>query len=1622
MTTPGQPVNSANDVVSNYPWMAQREPALTAEAIKSGDPAVAGTLAATSHVQGTWDAVQKHQDTYNSQSLWASAIGDVKNVLGAVIKTAGKIPAMSTIMNWSNKGMQEMQKDFKFINAVYHDHGVGPGLLATLGVVGGGVAGSFVGPEGSVAGAALGASLGADIMGFGERQLLGTLVPNYKDSYDKSNDPNYIANPGAVVTNFIGKVPGFQSLQDAQHGWGQTVSGAVDIAFDFKTDPLMLLGKIGSITKNGGFVRQATKLGADGKEILDPVTGKPEYLWQKVNGKLQPEITSTMKWAQQSPAVINFLKSSAGVTTDTAGMLDAYRAGKESWVKQIPRLLNPIGSNNAAFARAVDTAVSVKNGFEIQRLFPASGFTELMANELAKAKDASSFIKTLGDVAYSKEIDNLGETVGANSKLTLPTMTLGRARANEWIAKNRQKVGDTSFNEERNLLLPKKVAVKDNDGNILVDEATGKQRSQMLAGGLYSVVDGKWQISNAFAGKIRTYTNYKALTINDKTLVQSGKELKFTNQDAGQAMLSQFLYTMPYKVAVEHVAKILTAKTTAKQVDYYSAAVKEAIKAGGIADYHPFFERVMSQAQRSAKGREGTPGLYGNTVKGGPLGPTEMQPSTNINGKVTKVNDPISVAMVEHQHGTNGIIDYKALRTEIRNANAYNKLYIKGDDYATRYTEKIFAPLVLFTTGFGIRVASNEALHQVMRHGLGQYIQSAVASNARRYNVSEAMIKHMEHKLTESITPEDAKALTDGSDGIVKSNAVTKFLADFDNHIKGLTAAEKELSIKGVLSAAKANVKPFGYVSSKMAPYIAKDKLQVIADFQDLMSGQALPPLASAAHDARYNHAYEDEAHQMIQSVGSPTVPGQNIMGLFGGTEANYHNYLALNLTKDRWELTSQDIAKDFLNLSTKKGWSDLTNDQKWQKVTTLHTKRIEDPTTYSEQRPYSVGMREGVPASFAGNQVERIRGMVEGPDGFINTKSLNNIAKQKITMADDLKKIPISSSPLKVVGKINQPTMSNLLERMTDGGHRLIISPMIDYISREPIFNHYLYENYRNFDSMVEKGLLTRDDALRMAGQNAVKQMIPLIHNPALRSQVAVLHRAALPFYFAQEQAMKRVGRLITNNPQAFRDFQMINQGINNPGFVHTDANGTKYIVYPIMGEWGNAIARAANALGFSQFSGMPTSVTGSMQSLVSVLPELKLPGVGTHVNMLLTNLSQTFPDFYALNRVANVATGANPLDPNSKGFTTNGIIDAIIPNSMMRDIWNGLNANEQENTVHNAILSSMAAAYYHGYLDNYAQMTPSQQMAVLDKIKMNARTNLIVKGLFSFLLPLAPSVSNDVYNKDLQSLRSEFLNLTLPTSQGGKGMKLPEATAHFMAEHGSHAVSYTVARTNSGAGGAYIPLANSSVTWLKDNKDLMASDHAMGAAYLVPQITDGKNALLVEAQLLADHLRGQQTPTQFMDAINIAKGWTDIAPELKAYEAATLESRASGNRHQTSINIAAWNQVTLDYGKSNPIWYADYKNTDRKLNADKALADLQTIRSMGKLGTSVQSKGIADLLDSYADYHGQLEQNKIQGTLRVTPLYSQIKNQWYDYLMQQAIDTPELANVINGVFKRVV
>mgnify|MGYP006266984335 CR=1 FL=1 len=1579
---------TANDLVNHNPGFVTRNPDLAAAGIASGNTDTFNTLAISSHMSDSAQAFDKHQQTYNSTGWWNTILKDVKDIPAAIGNGLNNIPvagkAVSTVLGWASKPLQEIQKDYKFIHSLYADHGVGAGLLGTLGVLAGGVIGTVAGP----AGTALGAELGAAAT----RNILGRVIPNYQDSFKNSNDPNYQVSFGRDLANIVGDIPGLRAVKNTNTGFGQIVSGIADAAFDFEGDPLASTGKFYTKMRRGDYIAATT-------DAESKVTS----------------IHSTLPIGSSMPGVKAFFEANSSVVHTPeqidAAMASPLQAGLRNAVKDIASIKNPV-------------EIGLRYGYNL-------GWSRNFMDSLAKAEKPEEVVQVMKQALYSANLAD--EATAPLADLRLPSRTLGKMLSDKIGANAIRNSAQTStINEERNLLLPKRTAVTepvyDENGNQTFNqigqpetriktqqvtrpngEIANETVWKLTKPAILSPNAGDWL--NAISAKVRTFTGRRALSYDSLDKKLSSTQYQLDDPNLGQTLYDVASYAMPHKVALEWAAHILTANE-GDMLSRIHVMHQEVLKARGLADSQA--AKILGQAKDALGASDINQGVYGYDNLGNELGAMDLKPEYG--------GGQANMGVVDGHAYQGAMLDLKAIKNAFRDSKAYGSLYNKTDDFFTKYTNVIFAPLALLSPAFGLRVAAGEAMHQVMRRGLPNYLSAVLANtlvrlDSRYHNEHLDAVAQSQPKTNlDAIEKEQAT----GKEQIITNNEITDALAEKENMAKRIWQASgsKQAWNDAVATGAKvknAALLPFGwvanqYLKSNLIPYTVKQYVEHMSGLRERLGlDGGVTPGISGGHGNKADLHHDEVFDMYAKTRGHGSRPSENLAALTE-LDPHYHYYLAKNISMGAKTEAIRDIAKDYLAMDKTPAWKNLSEDEKFAQLAVMHSERIANPEMYTKSRQIMRAYDRADPEQFANTQTKWLRGIVQGNDGTINKVALNRISSNLPMTSDELEKMPLNSLPIKVLGVRHMPTISDGLRRAENAGFRTFVTPIIDYVSRQPLFGNFYVRRRIVNQNLVDKGLLSEEEADKLSANQATREMIPAIHSPQIRSQFAVLHRNLFPFYFAQEQAMRRVGRLIRTNPAAFRDFQMIQQGMNNPGFVHTDANNQKYVVYPLLGEFGNSIVRGMNALGVKQFTGLPESITGSTSSLLTVLPEVKVPSVGPFANIAITELAHKFP---WLDKASGIATG---------GYPSSNWMDTIIPNSTVRDIFNGMIMDDRENTVYNSKLSAIAAAYYHGDLpDNFTSLPPEQQATVMDKIENNAKSNLFIKGLMAFFLPLAPNVSNDYYNKDLQTLRSEYLKLLSTTNPStGKNYTLAEATDKFISEHGDHAVSYTVSHTKSGVGGAYLPLADSTLSWIKNNQSILNNPaYANAAPFLIPQVGQGSDALQVEKKLLTMHYRARQTPADFMNSLYIQKGWQDLGDAYKQYQTDMQQARTSGNRIVMYQITQAWKTVSDQYGQSNPIWYADYNNPTRIDYAQNAVKQFQTMKDKGLLSASPQGQAISDIMDSYKQYHQDLLATVVNG--RNTPQHSMVQDMWYTYLQNLETANPQLTSVINSVFRRV-
>ena len=1539
-----QIANVMSTIAGSDPSFAAGRPSLALDAAQSQNPdQTATTLAHASAVQNAQDATQTQ--------------GSQPGVTGWISDHLGHGP-VGTALSWLGKPLQEISDDYKFLHAVYTQYGPGAGILATLGVAGGGVAGFF-------AGAPL---LGAEGAIFAERRLLGNSI--WQNAYKLSMDPNYNVSMGRDLANVLG------ANGQTDSGWGRVVSGIGDTAFDFAADPLIGAARFASAAKMGLSLQVAKDEAGNVVHVLDST------------GKSVPIITSKIPLAAHSPGFNQYLQS-ASLRVFSPDQVDAVFHG------------NPLSGATRTYHAALKNLAGM-DAAGVAIAYPGLSEAAPLIGKANTIEDVHELIKRS---LWSADNINL-----INGPAMLPSRTLlgGRAQVIRDAVTN---WGDDAKANQANWFIPKRSINPDTQEKQLLLPAT-------LA----------WKnVPSAAAKTVRTWTGKRPFYITADNSEVATHTFDLKDPAAYNSVYQMFRFGMGDEMAREHLAAYINAPTLSMRRALIDSGQIETLKKMGLPNDPQLLADVVDGMKKSANGWSmgGPHRAYGFGFETG--------------DKVSMVDHPgvgtSPAALKPFQDDTSATyLDFFAAQRAIRGLHNFSGVMGALDDGVRKhFIESIFKPAALLSGGFALRISASEVLQSMMRYGTVNTLRATVASAAA----------HMGVKL---LPGEDEHILAAMSQSLAHGSELPKLPPPTPEDIRAVLAhAETPASVDPITgqvpeSLAKANsygervMSKLGDSALKLSNTIDPKRARIAAELIVRGQGHIGTGAVLTGHGGGYGDVDPFEiAQQTMQTEGTraQALKGQRYSRgqLSWQSSGNFNEYTPDNAAFNTYWKTNVDKAsrdqQSKLILGDVLTHMELGKsvDEAWRVAVDKDAARIAG-RAYDPSRPRNFGdkltgkddvyskwrtdmSRTQVQDSHthAFNVADDLRNTVTGRDGTFHRELAQNILNGVKTPMSKFDEIGSTLRPKAQIGpEWVAYNGGNIYKRFVQAGYAKLLDPVINHLSRNPLMLLATEREMKSLDWAVQAGMMDHERAMSIAIQRATHAILPQIHNVANRSQMALMATNLFPFWFAQEQAYRRVGRLAGENPAALRYYQMIENGLSTPGFLRKDSSGNSYLTIPFVGAWGQAAANAASALGVPLVSGLPMDVSGNLASLKSVLPESNLPGVSPLVAIAANELASLVPE---MGQNLGVVVGDQNIGAS--------MLDQLIPNSAVRTFLKGVTMPEMDRGVQVATANALAAAYYHGQFPP-PDATAQERQAFADRIKNNARSGIFLKAVLGIFSPISPQVAITD-----PGFRDEFNALVKKTGDYAKAIDL------FTASHGDKAISYTIAQ--SAPTNAKIPYTNEAINWVNANQALISGKYGIGAAYLVPQGGVNGDTQAISDELLKMHLRERRTPQEFMDAVYIAAGNNMIDPGRRTHEA-NLASFA-GDSQKTSDENAAWSKYIQQLRLGNPLWYDNYTSDARRTNALRAVSNLLAVFQDNKDGSLVneaepQVQGVKTLLQAFVNHsqlQAQLHQAGAPGSV------SAERVNWTDYLdsisgytksdgTKVAGSNPEMATVIRSVF----
>lgn len=509
------------------------------------------------------------------------------------------------------------------------------------------------------------------------------------------------------------------------------------------------------------------------------------------------------------------------------------------------------------------------------------------------------------------------------------------------------------------------------------------------------------------------------------------------------------------------------------------------------------------------------------------------------------------------------------------------------------------------------------------------------------------------------------------------------------------------------------------------------------------------------------------------------------------------------------------------------------------------------------------------------------------------------------------------------------------------------------------------------------------------IAMKGAINDTIPWVDDHRIRSQFQQHGRNLYPFWFAQENFIKRTMANVYRDPAALRKAEIMLQGLHTTGMVAQNQFGEDVFNIPGTGFMIRTLARGADFFGTYSLP-IANPMTGQLKYSLPGLDSMDRigPSFSPVVAIPLNAIAKKFPE---------LQEGANALlGQRGQGKS---IVDMLIP-SYAATFYKGLThdpaADEQmiSSSIH---MAQLLEANGLGPPEN---ADPYKHDDWMKRLQNHTRLAFMLKGVVGFFSPASPSVDPP------EAFSPEFHKLL-------QKMPLDEALGAFLTAN-PDAKPYTIFTTTVPSG-APLPASEEAGKVLEQHETFFHNNPDAGP-WLLPQSNDDTGFSNKTYNLeIARGLRERKGLKDWYDDYYFASAATDYFDTKDDYE--MRMAAAKGNapmRQQLTDAYQGWKQGYLDSHKIFAQLLVSPEAGQRRQRIldgmDKALTDPEAPDVPHK-------QALTDLVDTYKDYLTRRQVYKRQ-TESDTSARDNLKDSFTAWVMTYTSRNPE----VQAFYDRVI
>lgn len=629
---------------------------------------------------------------------------------------------------------------------------------------------------------------------------------------------------------------------------------------------------------------------------------------------------------------------------------------------------------------------------------------------------------------------------------------------------------------------------------------------------------------------------------------------------------------------------------------------------------------------------------------------------------------------------------------------------------------------------------------------------------------------------------------------------------------------------------------------------------------------------------------------------------------------------------------------------------------------------------------------------------------------------------------------------------------------------YKKVVTDQVQAIVRNPLFaSKYVtarkhVEPYE--EHLKEQGFSpesAREIAKRIALGHAEQEVLKHIDNPTVATQFSVLARNFWAFERAQEDWLRRWGRVIRDDPTVIRKVQLGIHAGTASGVLQQDSDGHLVFTYPGSGAMVEALTKIGAFIGWTdtvqipQVPDLSSRVTFVNPSLDNPLGFSATPIISVPFRFLAGMFGADYPMLTsAMDRVINGELGAG-----------REVWETLLPTPIMR-ITNGMIREDPGSSYGQAVMQTIAQMEAAGALDNLTGNDPAKVQEFYDTVKAQTRSNMFAWALFALWAPAAPGVPVGVVDPDVpktELLSREDFDTQLEYDnwlerQAEKGdvdqadwvyhqlglaslkeearrilNELPfgEAMAWWVKHHPGEEIFVAGSTSKIGelSQGATANATLAAAIWMEQNQEFLRKFPGIGT-YFLPQGEKGTDlgefSEVAYQSQLEQGIRERKDLREFLNDVIVRRGERIYYATKADYDEAIEQAEAFGDINQVRQLEDEWsNQKQLIYALNPLLKAKNAAYAENEAYRDQQVRDLvrlmQDPRSYKAIGQ--QADGVQQLIDNYQQYQGQLLGVYGQRGRRATRIRAEARTAYRSRMDAIVSEFPGLEDLASGVFR---